>query len=96
MQEIQRAKYDMHKSYCLDAKITEDNFNKSKKIAKFLEEHPEYKDKSINEICLEAGGQNLLFQIVCLQHSLQNKDMRKEVIINKHENIYPELFPLDE
>lgn len=82
--------------YCLDAKITEDNFNKSKKIAKFLEEHPEYKDKSINEICLEAGGQNLLFQIVCLQHSLQNKDMRKEVIINKHENIYPELFPLDE
>lgn len=86
----------MHKSYCLDAKITEDNFNKSKKIAKFLEEHPEYKDKSINEICLEAGGQNLLFQIVCLQHSLQNKDMRKEVIINKHENIYPELFPLDE
>ena len=22
--------------------------------------------------------------------------MRKEVIINKHENIYPELFPLDE
>ena len=53
-------------------------------------------DKSINEICLEAGGQNLLFQIVCLQHSLQNKDMRKEVIINKHENIYPELFPLDE
>ena len=87
---------EMHKSYCLDAKITEDNFNKSKKIAKFLEEHPEYKDKSINEICLEAGGQNLLFQIVCLQHSLQNKDMRKEVIINKHENIYPELFPLDE
>ena len=86
---------EMHKNYCLDAQITEDNFRKSTEIATFLCAHPEYRDKSINEICMAAGGQNLLVRIMCFQHTLQEKSSRMEAMLNKHSNIYPELFTLE-
>lgn len=86
---------EMHKNYCLDAQITEDNFRKSMEIATFLSAHPEYRDKSINEICMAAGGQNLLVRIMCFQHTMQEKSSRMEAMLNKHSNIYPELFPLE-
>lgn len=85
----------MHKNYCLDAQITEQNFNKSTEIANFLRTHPEYADKNINDICLAAGGQSLLVRIKSFKHTTQEKGLRMEAILNKHIQIYPELLPLD-
>jgi len=84
---------EMHKNSCLDFQITEQRFNSSPEIAKFLSEHPEYKDKSINEICLAAGGDSLFMRIVCIQHSMGERNTRMEALLNKHSGIYPELFP---
>ena len=85
---------EMHKNFCLDHQITVERFRKSAEIKKFLTEHPEYSKKSINEICMTAGGTNLLTQIVCFQHAMQESNTRMEAILNKHSRIYPELFPL--
>ena len=46
----------MHKSFCLDWQTTKQQFSSSPEIIQFLNEHPEYKDKSINEICFVAGA----------------------------------------
>lgn len=82
---------EMHKSFCLDSQITEKAFNSSPEIAKFISEHPEYRDKSINEICMAAGGESLLLRIVCMKHSMNNRSTRTEAVLNKHTNIYPTL-----
>lgn len=87
---------EMHKNFCLDHQITIERFEKSTEIKAFLTEHPEYSEKSINEICMEAGGINLLTQIVCFQHTMQEKDTRMEAMLNKHSGIYPELSPLED
>lgn len=87
---------EMHKNCCLDNRITIDRFSKSPEIQKFLLEHPEYIGKSINEICMAAGGVKLLTRIVCLQHTMQEKSTRVEAVLNKHSGIYPELLPLEE
>ena len=52
--------------------------------------------KSINEICMAAGGTNLLTRIFCFQHTMQEKGARMEAMLNKHSGIYPELFPLED
>ena len=85
---------EMHKNYCLDNQITVDRFSKSPEIQKFLQEHPEYIGKSINEICMAAGGTKLLTRIVSFQHTMKEKSARMEAILNKHSGIYPELLPL--
>lgn len=84
---------EMHKNSCLDFQITEQRFNNSPEIAKFLSEHPEYKGKSINEICLAAGGDSLFMRIVCMQHSMGERSTRMEALLNKHSGIYPKLLP---
>lgn len=85
---------EMHKAFCLDAEITEQRFLASPKIKQFLSEHPECAGKTINEICIDAGGMDLLKQILCFQNTQSRKDVRKEAMLNKHSGIYPELFPL--
>ena len=85
---------EMHKNYCLDAQISVDRFKKSPEIQKFLAEHPEYREKSINEICMAAGGVSLLTHIICSQHTIQEKSTRMEAMLNKHSGIYPELLPI--
>ncbi len=85
---------EMHKNYCLDAQITEENFSKSTEIASFISVHPEYRGKSINEVCMAAGGANLLLRIISLKHTMQENSSRMEAVLNKHSQIYPELFPL--
>lgn len=87
---------EMHKNFCLDNQITIERFKKSAEINKFLTEHPEYSEKSINKICMAAGGENLLTRIVCFQHTMQEKDTRMEAMLNKHSGIYPELSPLED
>lgn len=87
---------EMHKNFCLDNQITIERFRKSAEIKKFLAEHPEYIGKSINEICMAAGGTNLLTRIFCFQHTMQEKGARMEAMLNKHSGIYPELFPLED
>ena len=84
----------MHKNYCLDNKITMERFKNSSKIKNFLDEHPEYTQKSVNEICIAAGGTDLLTRIFCFQYSMQEKDTRMEAILNKHSWIYPKLLPV--
>ncbi len=85
---------EMHKNCCLDNQITVDRLRKSAEIQKFLKEHPEYIEKSINEICIAAGGTKLLTRIVSFQHTMQEKNIKMEAILNKHTSIYPELLPL--
>jgi hypothetical protein len=85
---------EMHKDFCLDAEITEQRFLASPKVKQFLSEHPECSGKTVNEICMDAGGMDLLKQIICFQNTRSRKDVRMEAMLNKHSGIYPELFPL--
>ena len=85
---------EMHKNSCLDFQITEQRFRSSPEIAKFLSEHPEYHGKSINEICLAAGGDSLLMRIVCFKNSTGERSTRMEALLNKHKGIYPQLSPI--
>lgn len=84
---------EMHKNFCLDYPITEQRFNNSPVIIKFLFEHPEYKSKSMVEICLAAGGERLLTSILYMSNTMNNQSTRTEAIINKHTQIYPQLLP---
>ena len=86
---------EMHKNHYLDSQITMENFKNSPEIRAYLLEHPEYRGQSINEICMAAGGVNLLVRIISSKYILQEKDTRSEVILNKHSNIYPVLLPLE-
>ena len=81
----------MHKGFCKDEKKTIKNFRSSNEINVFLKNNPEYKNKSINEICLAAGGINLLMKIVNTSFSSKELNAREEAIINKNTKIYPEL-----
>lgn len=87
---------EMHKNNYLDNKITLERFKKSPVIKIYLEDHPECADKSVNEICLAAGGFKLLMEIMYFENSKAEKSSRMEAMLNKHAGIYPELFPLDE
>jgi hypothetical protein len=82
---------EMHKSFCLDSQITEKAFNSLPEIAKFIFENPEYRNKSINEICMAAGGESFLLRIVSMKHSMNVRNMRIEAVLNKHTSIYPTL-----
>lgn len=84
-----------HENICLDNTITKKRFDASPQISKFLDEHPEYIGKSIHEICIAAGGNSLVEQIECFNHTTTNNEkVRREAILNKQSQIYPELFPL--
>lgn len=87
---------EMHKNFCLDAEITEQRFANSPIIANYLATHPEDSGLSINEICMKAGGINLLQTIICFDHAREEKSSRTEAVLNKHSSIYPELSPLDQ
>ena len=85
-------------SFDKECSLTNTKFHKNKKsseIKKFLDEHPEYTQKSVNEICMAAGGTDLLVRIFCFQHAMQEKETRMEAILNKHSGIYPELLPVE-
>lgn len=84
---------EMHKNFCLDAKITQQRFANSPEIANYLANHPECSDMSINEICMKAGGINLLQKINCFENTQKEKSSRTEAVLNKHTSIYPELSP---
>lgn len=85
---------EMHKDFCLDSQTTIRNFENSPEIRTYLSQHPEDKTKNINEICIAAGGINLLARIVSIEHANQNMDIRTEAVLNKHSNIYPALSPI--
>lgn len=87
---------EMHKNYCLDNQETIRRFSQSQEIRTFLTEHPEFVGKSLNEICMAAGGVNLLMRIVCFEHARQEKGSRMEAMLNKHSGIYPALLPLED
>lgn len=80
---------EMKEAYCRDSEITKNNFYNSKEIAEFLEENPDYKEKTINEICMAAGGDDLLSRIMSFTYQRDNRNTKTEAIINKHTNIYP-------
>ena len=35
----------------------------------------------------------ICIKIICIRHALQEKNLRIEAMLNKHTNIYPELYP---
>ena len=86
---------EMHESFCKDNEITLNNFKSSLEIAKFLKQNPDYKVESINKICMDAGGMNLLAKIMSSSHTRNNRDTRTEAVINKHAGIYPTLSSLE-
>jgi hypothetical protein len=86
----------MHLNNFLDSKITFKRFKKSPIIKKYLDEHPECANKSVNEICLAAGGPSLLMEIFCFENAQAEKNSRMEAMLNKHSGIYPELLPLED
>lgn len=82
----------MHHDYCLDHEATIKNFYINASIATLLEKHPEYlKEKSINEICLLAGGEELLTKVFSFSHMQRNHSIEAEIVLNKNTNIYPSL-----
>ena len=83
----------MHKNFCKDLEIVQRNFDNSKEIQDFLKKHPEYTVESINKTCLDAGGIQLLQNIIQMPHTMNEKGATTEAVLNKHTNIYPELFP---
>lgn len=87
---------EMHRNFCLDDRITVERFQNSVEIRSYLRDHPECTGQSINEICMAVGGVNLLSRIVCLKNTMNEKNTRMEALLNKHEGIYPELFPLED
>lgn len=87
----------MHNSFCKDHKITMKNFYESIEIQKYLVDHQEcLQEKTVNQICLEAGGISLLTRILSHKYIGQVKNIKSETILNKHTNIYPELEFIDE
>lgn len=46
---------EIHKNHIADMEVTNRNAENSKEIKAFLEEHPEFCDKSLNEICIACG-----------------------------------------
>ncbi len=89
MRYTEESYINMHKAFCLDAEITEQNFTKSTIIQNYLKEHPESAGKNITQICIEAGGDNLLMSIVSFKHTRKERSSKVEAIINKHGYIYP-------
>lgn len=83
----------MHQNFCKDLEIVQRNFDNSKEIRDFLKKNPEYTVESINKTCLDAGGIQLLQKIIQMPHTMNEKGATTEAVLNKHTNIYPELFP---
>lgn len=83
----------MHKNFCKDLEIVQRNFDNSKEIQDFLKENPEYTVESINKTCLDAGGIQLLQNIIQMPNTMNEKGATTEAVLNKHTNIYPEVFP---
>lgn len=81
----------IHKNFCLDLQDRKQRFSESVEIANFLQNNPEYRDKSIHEICMAAGGRSLFLRIISFEHARSEKTGRMEAMINKHSRIYPEL-----
>ena len=88
---------EMHKAFCLDNAETMKRFGQSPEIQKYMQEHSnELEGKTINQICLAAGGEKLLTRIVSFGHAMKDNRGKAEVILNKHAKIYPELFAISE
>lgn len=83
----------MHQNFCKDLEIVQRNFDNSKEIRDFLKENPEYTVESINKTCLDAGGIQLLQNIIQMPNTINEKGATTEAVLNKHTNIYPEVFP---
>lgn len=86
----------LYKNDCFGKKNILDRFTKSPEIESFLRAHPEYMEKNIGKICIDAGGMDLFRQIVCDGYPTPGKGVREEVILNKHSGIYPKLTSLED
>lgn len=88
---------ELHKKYCLDMKVVRERFIQSEEIAKFIATHPSYPYDSANliQFCIDAGGFPLLQKILKLQNTADQREAKKEAVLNKHTQIYPDLLPLN-
>lgn len=86
----------IYKKHYLGKKNILDRFIKSPEIENFLRAHPEYMRENIGKICIAAGGMDLFRQIVCEGYPTSGKEVRTEVILNKHSGIYPKLISLED
>ena len=65
---------ELHKNYIADLEITNRNFANSEEIRTFLQKHPEYKEKSLSQICIACGEE---IETVRLGKSDQEEDKEK-------------------
>ena len=87
----------MHNNFCKDHIITMKNFCESIEIQNYITKHPKcLQDKTVNQICAEAGGISLVNRIMSHKHIVQQTNMESETILNKQTNIYPELEFVEE
>lgn len=75
----------------LDLRWSEKNFEASDRIRSFLQQHPEYKGKTIKEICYAAGGEHLHKEIVSdIFVKGGTPEPLLQAVLNKHiGDIYP-------
>lgn len=75
----------------LDLRWSEKNFEASDRIQSFLKQHPEYKGKTVKEICYAAGGEHLHKEIVSdIFVKGGTPEPLLQAVLNKHDgDIYP-------
>lgn len=88
---------ELHKKYCIDMQTVRERFLQSKEITNFIATHPDYPYDSSNliQFCIDAGGLPLLQKILQLQNTADQREAKKEAVLNKHSQIYPDLEPLN-
>lgn len=84
-----------HTNQCLDWMQTLKNIASAPEMKPFIENpnNDEYKGRTLPEICLELGGEDLLKKIIAFDHGVKNfgpDGVRgtRELILNTHSKIY--------
>lgn len=84
-----------HTNQCLDWMQTLKNIASAPEMKPFIENpnSDEYKGRTLPEICLELGGEDLLKKIIAFDHGVKNfgpKGIRgnRELLLNTHGQIY--------
>lgn len=87
-----------HTNQCLDSVQALKNIASAPEMKPFIENpnSDEYKGRTLPEICLELGGENLLKKIIAFDHGVKNfgpDGVRgtRELILNTHSKIYETL-----
>ena len=71
---------EMHKNHLADAAMTDQNASNSRELKEFLSRHPEYADKTLNEVCIACGEENERIRLGLSSDDINISDENKELI----------------